>query len=90
METRWRHVVLIACKRTGSMQAIATTQQALHCLLTHWPIAEGAAYMRALQICEGVEAKRARADEAEAAFRDACDEAHITYDVVVPSGVIGA
>lgn len=84
MGTRhWDIPIMIACPRSGQVYTVATTIDALKILTTAWPVAEGKAFVTALEVCEAViSGGKATREDARLAFLAAADEAKVTYELI--------
>jgi hypothetical protein len=59
----------------GTFRHVSNVHEALDCLIYGWPTEHNSRNTRAIETCLNVMAKGAHANEAEAAFNDAADEA---------------
>ncbi|PWI49890.1 hypothetical protein B5K03_33660 [Rhizobium phaseoli] len=80
---RWEAPVLVICKRTGRMLMVSTTEEALNTLLNAWPVCTGKAFLRALQVCNDVEAGLRTPNEARDSFIAAAREADIPIKIAM-------
>lgn len=79
----WNYPVMVICKRTGKIYTVASTKEALDILLNAWPVAEGKAFMIALQICADVERGQGQSQEARNSFLAAAAEASVPIEIPV-------
>jgi len=79
----WHHPIMVICKRTGKVYTVANTKEALDMLLNAWPVAEGKAFLMALQICADVESGHGHALEAQHSFVAAAAEASVPIEMPV-------
>lgn len=77
----WICPIMVICKRTGKIYTVGTTKEALDMLLNAWPVAEGKAFMQALQICADVEAGIRQPLEARESFIIAAREAGVPIEI---------
>ncbi|QWW72620.1 DUF982 domain-containing protein (plasmid) [Rhizobium sp. WYJ-E13] len=77
---RWEAPVLIACRRSGQILMVTTTEEAMNTLLNAWPVSTGKAFLRALQVCADVEAGLRTPHEARESFIAAAQEADIPIE----------
>ncbi|MBB3611251.1 DUF982 domain-containing protein [Rhizobium sp. BK602] len=80
---RWNYPVLVICTRTGTTYTVSTTKEALDMLLNAWPVAEGKAFLRALQVCADVESGLRQPLEARSSFIAASMEAGVPIETVM-------
>jgi hypothetical protein len=73
---------MIACPHGGEVHTIATTRDALTLLTTAWPVAEGKAYVAAIDACEAVITGAATPENARLAFLAAADDAKVVYEFI--------
>ena len=78
----WNFPVMIACPRSGQVYTVATTADALNMLTTTWPVADGKAFVNALEVCEAVTTGTATPEDARTAFLEAADEAKVVYELI--------
>ncbi len=76
----WNCPIMVICKRTGRVYTVANTEEALDMLLNAWPVAEGRAFMMALQICADVERGQGQPPEARDSFLAAAMEAGVPIE----------
>ncbi|AYG67169.1 MULTISPECIES: DUF982 domain-containing protein [unclassified Rhizobium] len=79
----WNYPIMVICKRTGKIYTVANTKEALEMLLNAWPVAEGKAFMMALQICADVERGQGQPLEARSSFVIAAAEAGVPLEIPV-------
>ncbi|MBB3289937.1 MULTISPECIES: DUF982 domain-containing protein [Rhizobium] len=79
----WNYPIMVICKRTGKVYAVTSTKEALDMLLNAWPVAEGKAFMMALQICADVERGQGQPLEARSSFVIAAAEAGVPLEIPV-------
>ena len=79
----WNNPIMVICKRTGKVYTVANTKEALNMLLNAWPVAEGRAFMMALQICADVERGQGQPLEARNSFVAAASEAGVPLEMPV-------
>ncbi len=77
----WNYPIMVICKRTGKIYTVANTKEALDMLLNAWPVAEGRAFMMALQICADVERGQGRSPDARDSFLAAAMEAGVPTEI---------
>ncbi len=82
---RWRQPVMIICRRSGQLYTVTSTGEALDALLKVWPVAEGRAFLAALQVCNSVKLGVATPEDARTAFIAAAQEANIPIDSIAPA-----
>ncbi|MDL2403566.1 DUF982 domain-containing protein [Rhizobium mayense] len=83
---RWNFPVVVICTRTGKSYTIGTTKEALDMLLNAWPVAEGKAFMMALQVCADVESGIRQPREARNSFLAAAKEAGVPIETTTMAG----
>ena len=76
-EKRFSRPVRIHIAELGSVRYVSDVHEALDCLMYGWPTERNSQHARAIETCLNVIAKSAQANEAEAAFSEAADEAGI-------------
>ena len=76
-EKRFSRPVRIHIAELGSVRYVSDVHEALDCLMYGWPRERNSQHVHALETCLNVIAKSAQANEAEAAFSEAADEAGI-------------
>jgi hypothetical protein len=81
----WNFPVMIACPRSGQVYTVATTADALKTLTTTWPVADGEAFVNAVEVCEDVTTGTATPEDARLAFLEAADEAKVVYELIALS-----
>ncbi|MBB5572829.1 MULTISPECIES: DUF982 domain-containing protein [Rhizobium] len=79
----WNFPVMVICTRTGKIYTVGTTKEALDMLLNAWPVAEGKAFMMALQICTDVESGIRQPLEARNSFVAAAKEAGVPIETTM-------
>jgi hypothetical protein len=79
----WNFPVMVICKRTGKIYTVGTTKEALDMLLNAWPVAEGRAFMMAMQICADVESGIRQPLEARNSFVAAAKEAGVPIETTM-------
>lgn len=79
----WNYPVMVNCKRTGKVYTVANTKEALDMLLNAWPVAEGKAFLIALQICADVENGIGQPMDARSSFMAAAVEAGVPLEAPV-------
>ncbi|NTF43041.1 hypothetical protein A6U86_19850 [Rhizobium sp. AC27/96] len=79
----WNYPIMVICKRTGKVYTVANAKEALDMLLNAWPVAEGKAFLMALQICADVESGHGYALEARNSFVAAAMEASVPIETPV-------
>lgn len=79
----WNYPIMVICKRTGKVYTVANTKEALDMLLNAWPVAEGKAFLMALQICADVESGHGHPFEARNSFMTAAMEAGVPIEIPV-------
>ena len=79
----WIYPIMVICKRTGKVYTVTNTKEALDMLLNAWPVAEGKAFLMALQICADVESGHGHALEARNSFMTAAMEAGVPIETPV-------
>lgn len=79
----WNYPIMVICKRTGKVYTVANTKEALDMLLNAWPVAEGKAFLMALQICADVESGHGYPLEARNSFMTAAMEAGVPIETPV-------
>lgn len=77
MYRRWDQPVMLACKHSGQFFVITSTAEAYDFLSSKWPVSSGAAFLAALEICNGVSEGSADRHAARLAFIEAALEAGI-------------
>ena len=82
-DRHWNYPVLVICTRTGTTYTVGTTKEALDMLLNAWPVAEGKAFLRALQVCADVESGLRQPLEARSSFIAASMEAGVPIETVM-------
>ena len=76
-EKRFSHPIRIHIAEFGTVRYISDVHEALDCLMYCWSTERNSRHTRAIETCLNVIANGAHANEAEAAFNDAADEAEI-------------
>lgn len=79
----WIYPIMVICKRTGKVYSVGTAKEALDMLLNAWPVAEGKAFLMALQICADVESGHGQALEARSSFMAAATEAGVPIETTM-------
>ncbi len=74
---------MVICNRTGKIYTVGTTKEALDMLLNAWPVAEGKAFMMALQICADVEIGIRQPPDARNSFVAAAKEAGVPIETTM-------
>ncbi|MGG6895216.1 MULTISPECIES: DUF982 domain-containing protein [Rhizobium] len=77
----WNYPIMVICKRTGKVYTVASTKEALDMLLNAWPVAEGKAFLMALQVCADVESGHGQSLEARNSFLAAAMEASVPVEI---------
>ncbi|CAN7494193.1 MULTISPECIES: DUF982 domain-containing protein [Neorhizobium] len=77
MNTPWNKPVVISIGEPPAETAIETTQAAAWAMIEDWPVEDGTALDRALEVCAAVDAGKRKPEEARKAFVEAAMEAHI-------------
>jgi hypothetical protein len=77
MDKPWSKPVALALEGPGVYTTISTPQQASWAMIEDWPLEDGTALDRALEVCAEVAAGRKSAEDARRAFLSAAAEAGI-------------
>ena len=77
MNTPWSKPVILALEEPGKFTTISTAQEASWAMIEDWPLDEGPALDKALEICGDVSKGKADREDARRAFLAAAAEAGI-------------
>ncbi|MCQ1570678.1 DUF982 domain-containing protein [Neorhizobium galegae] len=77
MNTPWNKPVVVSIGEPPAETTIETTQAAAWAMIEDWPVEDGTALDRALEVCAAVDAGKRNPEEARKAFVEAAMEAHI-------------
>ncbi|PZM14854.1 DUF982 domain-containing protein [Rhizobium tubonense] len=82
MRIRWERPVMLACKASGELLVITTTEEAFEFLTSKWPISGGKKYFTALEFCDRVAVGTADRERARLAFIAAAEEAGLPVTTI--------
>jgi hypothetical protein len=68
---------MLACKASGELSVVTTTEEAFAFLTYKWPISSGKEYFAALELCDSVSTGVTDREKARLAFIAAAEEAGI-------------
>ena len=77
MNTPWSKPVILALEEPGEFTTISTAQEASWAMIEDWPLDEGTALDKALEICGEVSKRKMDREVARKAFLAAASEAGI-------------
>jgi Protein of unknown function (DUF982) len=77
MHTPWKKPVVVSLGEPPVETTIETTQAAAWAMIEDWPMEDGTALDRALEICAAVDAGKRKPEDARNAFVQAATEAAI-------------
>ncbi|WP_137131808.1 DUF982 domain-containing protein [Rhizobium sp. FY34] len=77
MNTPWNKPVVVHLGEPPVETVIETTQAAAWAMIEDWPMEDGVALDRALEVCAAVDARKRKPEDARLAFVQAATEAGI-------------